>query len=415
MARLRRAEQFHPSEIAVVHVMCRVVRRCYLMGTDLVSGKCYNHRKLWIEQQLERAAASFGIDLIAFSLMSNHLHLVLRSRPDVVQTWDDTEVARRWLMLCPVRKNVDGSAKEPTLCELNSIRTDPDRVLELRQRLSDISWWVRLMCQRIAKRANAEDGLEGHFWQGRYKAVRLLDEQAILACAAYVDLNPIRAALAETIEESQFTSAQRRVRSFVQPRQVERSGRGTDPHRPDACLAPVQLDEIRDALGTRPSASSVRCSDKGFCNLSEGEYLQLLDWTARQLKPAQRGSTPKKTPPILKRLQLEPSTWCALVGDFGSIFRAVAGMPHRVNEHRSHRKALSRCPFSFAPCRRIWSISTAFSHRRARSPSCPRCSRLSPSTQSLKSIEKPAPTTHLTRRLSALVNKSVPSKIGDLA
>ena len=124
MARQSRAEQFHPSEIAVVHAMCRVVRRCFLLGIDPISGKCYDHRKLWIEQQLELAAACFGIDLIAFSLLSNHLHLVLRSRPDVVKTWDDMEVARRWLQLCPLRKNKDGSAKEPSEAELNAIRNN---------------------------------------------------------------------------------------------------------------------------------------------------------------------------------------------------------------------------------------------------------------------------------------------------
>ena len=52
-------------------------------------------------------AANFGIDLHSLAILSNHFHLILRSRPDVVATWDDTEVARRWLMLCPKRKNED--------------------------------------------------------------------------------------------------------------------------------------------------------------------------------------------------------------------------------------------------------------------------------------------------------------------
>ena len=267
MARQSRAEQFHPSEIAVVHAMCRVVRRCFLLGTDPTSGKCYDHRKLWIEQQLELAAACFGIDLIAFSLLSNHLHLVLRSRPDVVKTWNDTEVAKRWLRLCPPRKNKDGSAKEPSEAELNSIRNNRKRLVELRSRLSDISWWVRLMCQRIAKRANAEDGLEGHFWQGRYKAVRLLDEQSILACAAYVDLNPIRAALAETLEESQFTSVRRRILATQLSHEANQSVPASD-RAPDACLSPVQNDALRVALGAQASSSGTRCSDKGFCSLT---------------------------------------------------------------------------------------------------------------------------------------------------
>ena len=54
----------------------------------------------------------------------NHFHLVLRSRPDVVATWDDSEVARRWLLLCPVRKRDNSAGKEPSEAELNAIRND---------------------------------------------------------------------------------------------------------------------------------------------------------------------------------------------------------------------------------------------------------------------------------------------------
>jgi len=63
MARLARAEVFAPDEVAVIHVMNRVVRRCFLLGDDPVSGKNFDHRKVWIERYLEHFAASFGIDL----------------------------------------------------------------------------------------------------------------------------------------------------------------------------------------------------------------------------------------------------------------------------------------------------------------------------------------------------------------
>ena len=101
MARLGRADVFSPDEIATVHVMNRVVRRCFLMGDDPFSGKNYDHRKEWIENELERVAAFFGIDLLNYAILSNHFHIVLRSRPDVVKGWSDREVARRWVRLCP--------------------------------------------------------------------------------------------------------------------------------------------------------------------------------------------------------------------------------------------------------------------------------------------------------------------------
>ena len=211
MARLARVEVFAADEIAIVHVMNRTVRRCFLMGDDAFSGKNFDHRKVWLDEQLIHQARHFGIDLLCQAILSNHFHLVLRSRPDVVAEWDDSEVARRWLMLCPERRDKHGKPEEPSEFELNHIRKDKAKLKVIRSRLSDISWWMRLLSQHIAQRANKEDGEIGKFWQARYRAVRLLDETAILACAAYVDLNPIRAALAESIEESDFTSAQKRA------------------------------------------------------------------------------------------------------------------------------------------------------------------------------------------------------------
>lgn len=220
MARMARAELFAPDEVAIVHVMNRVVRRCFLLEDDPVTGKNFDHRKVWIEQYLQQFAACFGIDLLGFAIMANHFHLILRPRPDVVATWSDTEVARRWLMLCPIRKDKDGQAEETNQFELNSICNDRHKLETILLRLSDIGWWMRLLCQHTAVRANREDKEVGKFWQSRFRAVRLLDEAAIMACAAYVDLNPIRAKVAKTLETSDFTSVQRRIQSLPGDRDV---------------------------------------------------------------------------------------------------------------------------------------------------------------------------------------------------
>jgi len=95
MARLARSEVLDPNEVAVAHVYNRTVRKCFLMDDDAVSGRNFDHRKVCIEEYLHRFAAAFGSDLLGFAILSNHFHLILRSRPDVVATWDDREVARR--------------------------------------------------------------------------------------------------------------------------------------------------------------------------------------------------------------------------------------------------------------------------------------------------------------------------------
>jgi hypothetical protein len=320
---MKREEVFAPDEIAVVHVMNRVVRQCFLMGDDPLTGFNYDHRKVMIEALFQRFAALFGIDLLVFSILSNHFHAVLRSRPDVVATWSDREVARRWMLLCPKRKHQDGTPMEPTESELNAIRHNPELLAEIRLRLSDISWWMRLVCQRIGMRANREDNKTGKFWEARFRAVRILDEETLLACAAYVDLNPIRAAMAETLEGSGFTSVQRRIQAIVH----EATG--------DRFLAPVQIDEANDPLGPRPNKEGYRCSDKGFLSMPALDYLELLDWTAREVVPGKRGHTPAEVPPVLQRLSMDVDVWTALVHDFGRMFYHAAGKPRTIDACRS--------------------------------------------------------------------------------
>jgi hypothetical protein len=328
MARLARAEVFNPNEVATLHIMARVVRRCFLFGNDPITNKNFDHRKIWIENQLRLQAANFGIDLISMALMSNHFHLVVRSRPDVVETWDDTEVARRWLMLCPKRKDKDRNPMEPNNAELDSIRNSPIEVTKIRTRLSDISWWMRILCQKIGTRANQDDKETGKFFQGRFKAVRLLDDEAVLACSAYVDLNPIRAGIATSIKTSDFTSAQLRFESA-------RTTDPTDPTSPDAFLSPIKLDDSKRGVGPKPSKSRRRCSDKGVLPLSSMDYLQLLDLTARMHKSDKVGFTPRGLAPLLERVGIEVADWQMLTKDFGRMFSQVAGKARTVSAMRS--------------------------------------------------------------------------------
>lgn len=329
MARAKRSDVISPDESCIVHVISRVVRRCFLLGDDPLTGKNYDHRKEWIEEYLEHHAKYFGIDLLCFSVLSNHFHLLLKTQPEIVATWTSREVAQRWLMLCPKRKKRGGSPAEPKETEINSIVNDAVKLAQIRSRLSDISWWMRLMCQKIAVRANAEDELPGRFFQGRFRSVRILDEAGLLACAAYVDLNPIRAAMAQTLEESDHTSAHRRIESLRSPDKPPEQ-------RGDRFLSPLTIDELRDALGPRPSTSGYRCSDNGFLNMSASDYLQLLDWTARQPVAGKPGATPTDTPAILDRLGLEPDVWCELVRDFGTLFSLVAGRPAAIDQARTY-------------------------------------------------------------------------------
>ena len=213
MSRQGRSESIDPLQVQIVHCVHRCVRRAFLCGDDPYTGQNYEHRRHWIRARLEFLASIFGIDCLTYTVLSNHLHVVLRSRPDVVATWKDREVARRWLLLFPKRKKKDGSAEEPSKAEIDMIVNNPKVLAQRRKRLSDISWWMRCTAENIARRSNLEDNVTGHFWEGRFKSQLILDEAGLLACAAYVDLNPIRAALAETPETSDFTGVKDRIDS----------------------------------------------------------------------------------------------------------------------------------------------------------------------------------------------------------
>jgi REP element-mobilizing transposase RayT len=337
MARVVRADVFDPREVSVFHCINRCVRKCFLCGRDAATGRDYEHRKTWLEDRLRFLAGCFGIDVLGFSVMDNHFHVILRNRPDVVETWSDEEAARRWYRLCPVRKTASGEPEEPTAAELSAIVSDLDRLAEIRLRLSHISWFMRFAAESVARRANREDGCPGRFWQGRFKAVKLCDEAAILACSVYVDLNPIRAGLCRTPEASEHTSARLRIEEAG----TRRAHPAAAPPRrtQDEWLAPLPLDE-RPQPGPAPSTLATRASDKGFLPLPLADYLELLDWTGRQAVSGKRGSIPARLAPILSRLAIPTESWVDLSLGFGKLFHRVAGCPAAVHSesHRAHRR-----------------------------------------------------------------------------
>jgi REP element-mobilizing transposase RayT len=298
-----------PETTPYYHCVSRCVRRAFLCGQDERTGQCFEHRRQWIEDRLLSLSRIFALEICAYAVMSNHYHVVLYVNSAQAADWDLREVVERWHQLCKssslsqrfVRGDALGSAELARLTEVAE---------SWRARLTDISWFMRYLNEPIAREANREDRCTGRFWEGRFKSQALLDERGLAACMAYVDLNPIRAKMAETPEESDHTSVQRRISA------VREGG-----HQPEQ-LFPF----AGNPRSPMPEGMPFRLSD----------YLELVDWSGRCLREDKRGAIDGKLPPILERLQIDPRHWLYLNRNFESRLKSLVGSAHVVRHACKH-------------------------------------------------------------------------------
>lgn len=269
-----RSESYDLASTSLYHCISRCVRRAFLCGNDPYSGKCYEHRKDWVEARLMELAEIFAIHIYAFAVMSNHLHVVLRINRELALSWDDDEVIERYGRLF---KNAKKTVEEMAPGEARDAI-----VATWRARLHDLSWVMRTLNEPIARRANKEDECTGRFWEGRFTSKPLLDEQGLLTCMAYVDLNHIRAGVADSLDADVHSSIARRLQQL-------RDGSSQDV--PDG-LVPFE-DQPHD---------------EEHVPMSILDYVAVLDWTGRCAKPS--GAQLRGRPPaVLTKMQLDPSVW----------------------------------------------------------------------------------------------------------
>ena len=265
-----RKRQVSLQDTPYYHCISRCVRRAFLCGKDSHTGFDFEHRRQWIVDRIKLLCSVFSVDLCAYAVMSNHYHIVVRIDADATTHWPDEEVARRWLQIFrgPLLMHRYLAGVKLTSSENKCIA---DLLATWRERLADLSWFMRCLNEPIARMANAEDHCTGRFWEGRFKSQALLDVRALLACMAYVDLNPIRAAMAKSPESSDFTSVQERILN------------------PESSILRSFTEQSDD--------------DSGIPITLE-DYLELVDWGGREIKHNKRGYISDHAPPILTRLKM---------------------------------------------------------------------------------------------------------------
>ncbi len=330
---LPRSQYVQEGQQGVYHCFSRCVRRAFLYGFDKDSGRDFSHRKAWIVDRLRHLAAIFAIEVCAYAVLHNHYHVVLRTRPDLVLLWSDYEVARRWLTLFPLQRKPRGPALPPLEDQISALASCPERIAVLRRRLCSLSWFMGRLNEHIARRANKEDDVKGRFWESRFKCQALLDGAATAAGMVYVDLNVIRAGLADTPEESDFTSIQERIRAWKR----ETMTAAADPDETvegtpvaDECLAlPEPIDETERSSNMSPSFLCPIQSDaqrRGILGMTTAEYIDLVDRSGRLVRLNKRGAIDPDLAPILMRIGASPQEWTDTVSRFGSKFQIAAGL-----------------------------------------------------------------------------------------
>jgi hypothetical protein len=191
-----RSHVVDPLRTGIYHCISRCVRRESLIESD--------ERCTWIVAALDRLCRTFAVDVCDFAVMRNHVHLLVRTHPELAMTWSDREVARRWICR-------HGSSPAGLEASIDAACLDDSLIAEWRSRLSDLGWFHKLWKEPAAKAWNREDDVTGHFWEGRFVSIGCQDEASVLMQATYILLNPVHCGIETRLGESGRSSMGRRI------------------------------------------------------------------------------------------------------------------------------------------------------------------------------------------------------------
>ena len=344
-----RSSQISLSDTPYYHCISRCVRRAFLCGEDKQTHQSYEHRREWVKNKIEVLTHVFAIDVCAYAIMSNHTHLVLHINEQQALNWNTTEVLTRWhklfkgtlltqKYLSKINDSADLNTELLPLTESELLAIE-QTVQVYRKRLMDISWFMRVLNEGIARQANKEDNCTGRFWEGRFKCQALLDESAVAACMAYVDLNPIRAKMANTPETSDFTSIQQRIKYILKKPNRNNSVRLNDTseeNQPNT-LSPFVGNPRKDMPDGLP--------------FELNDYIALVEATGRCIREDKAGHIDNNLPTLLDRLSIEPDNWLIMTKQFTKVFHGAVGHEHVLQNFSEHKNRKRRPNVS--SCKRL--------------------------------------------------------------
>lgn len=311
-----RSKQVSLQDTRYYHLISRCVRRAYLCGEDAYTKQSYEHRRQWMVDRIRFLTSIFAIDVAAYAVMSNHYHLVVYVDESEAMAWSDEEVCERWQKLYHNHPLVERLQKGQSSCKAEIDKAN-EIINKWRMRLADLSWLMRNLNEYIARKANQEDNCKGRFWEGRFKSQALLDEKAVLACMAYVDLNPIRAKMADSVQSAQYTSIFERIHdkaSFID----------------NKAQLPFIIKPLLGFIGNEHQQSP-----KGI-SFSLLDYLTLVEETGKIIREDKRGHLSYRTFPLLQQLGLNSEDWLQLAQHFGKQYHQAVGTVTELSTFAAH-------------------------------------------------------------------------------
>ena len=307
-----RKEQICLAATPFYHCTSRCVRRAFLCGKDALTGRSFEHRRGWVERRLLLLGNVFAIDVCAYAVMSNHTHVVLHINRTQASRWQTGEILRRWHRIqrgtLLTRKFV--AQERLSEAELETVFATAE---VYRKRLFDISWFMRLLNECIARTANREDECTGRFWEGRFTSQALLDEKAVAACMAYVDLNPIRSGMATSPSNAAYTSLHKRIRCI-------------NEGLPASPLLPFK-NEVSAETEHLP--------------FNYSDYQNQVELTAEILRGVTNHKRPETGLPLCVSLGFSISQWTQLTSKFEVSFSGPAGSIQALMRYKN--KTRQRC------------------------------------------------------------------------
>jgi REP element-mobilizing transposase RayT len=311
-----RAKQVSLQDTRYYHLISRCVRRAYLCGEDAYTKQSYEHRRQWMVDRIRFLTSLFAIDVAAYAVMSNHYHLVVYVDEDEAKIWSDEEVCQRWQRLYHSHPLVERLQKRQCSCQAE-IDKAQEIINKWRMRLADLSWLMRNLNEYVARKANQEDNCKGRFWEGRFKSQALLDEKAVLACMAYVDLNPVRAKMAHSVQSAQYTSIFERIHDKASNIDNKKQ-------------LPFIVKPLLGFIG-----NEYQESPKGIA-FSLLDYLALVEETGRVIREDKRGYINERSFPLLQLLGLNSDDWLQLAQHFGKQYHLAVGSVEELCAFAAH-------------------------------------------------------------------------------